>query len=102
MIAISAIISLRNLPLTANYGLWSIFFYTQPNKRRPFKISRGNIGMWIVGGFGLLASLSALFIGFVPPGQLKTGNLFFYESFLISGILILSLPPFILAKAGKR
>jgi amino acid transporter len=27
MIAISAIISLRNLPLTANYGLGSIFFY---------------------------------------------------------------------------
>lgn len=27
MIAISAIVSLRNLPLTANYGLGSIFFY---------------------------------------------------------------------------
>jgi putative glutamate/gamma-aminobutyrate antiporter len=70
--------------------------YTQPMKKRPYKIPGGKVGMWIVSGFGILASLFALFVGFIPPVQFKTGNLFFYETFLILGIIILSLPPFIL------
>lgn len=76
--------------------------YSQPKKPRPYKIPGGNVGMWIVAGLGILASLFALFIGFVPPAQLEIGNLFFYEAFLILGILILSLPPFILAKFRKK
>lgn len=76
--------------------------YSQPNRPRPYKIPGGNVGMWIVAGLGIVASLLALFIGFVPPGQLETGNIYFYECFLILGILILSLPPFVLAKYRKR
>jgi uncharacterized membrane protein len=61
----------------------------------------GNFGLWMVAGFGILASLFALFIGFVPPKQLDTGNIAFYEAFLFFGIILLSMPPFIFNKFKK-
>lgn len=75
--------------------------YSEPNAVRPYKVPGGNFGMWLVAGIGILASLFALFIGFVPPEQLKTGSVLFYESFLIIGIIVLSLPPFIIYKLRK-
>lgn len=75
--------------------------YSQPDTPRPYKIPGGNAGMWIVAGVGILASLFALFIGFVPPDQVKTGNIFFYEAFLILGIVVLSAPPFLFYKFKK-
>jgi amino acid transporter len=75
--------------------------YSQPDTPRPYRIPGGNAGMWIVAGVGILASLSALFIGFVPPSQVKTGNIFFYEAFLILGIIVLSAPPFLFYRYKK-
>ena len=75
--------------------------YTQRDIERPYKVPGGNFGMWMVAGFGILASLFAFFIGFVPPAQLKTGSTFFYDAFLIIGIIVLSLPPFIFRKFRK-
>lgn len=72
--------------------------FSQPNIVRPYKIPGGKAGMIIVAGIGILASLFALFIGFVPPAQLETGSIFFYEAFLIGGIIVLSLPPFLFSK----
>jgi glutamate:GABA antiporter len=69
--------------------------FSQPNIPRPYKIPGGKTGMFIVAGLGILASLFTLFIGFVPPDQLKTGSTLFYECFLIIGIIVLSLPPFL-------
>jgi uncharacterized membrane protein len=37
----------------------------------------------------LLGGMFTFFIGFFPPSELKTGNLLFYESFLILGILVM-------------
>ncbi len=76
--------------------------FSQPNKIRPYKVPGGKIGMLIVAGLGLLASLFALFIGFVPPSTLHTGNIVFYEGFLIVGIIVLSVPPFIFRKLKKE
>jgi glutamate:GABA antiporter len=69
--------------------------FSQPDKPRPYKIPGGKAGMLIVAGGGILASLFTFFIGFVPPAQLETGSVFFYEAFLIIGIIVLSLPPFL-------
>ncbi|PIS00932.1 MAG: amino acid permease [Chlamydiae bacterium CG10_big_fil_rev_8_21_14_0_10_35_9] len=55
--------------------------YTQPNKHRPYRVFGGNAGMWIVAGLGLLASIFALFMGFVPPRQVETGSIFFMNHF---------------------
>ncbi len=75
--------------------------YSKPDAPRPYRVPGGNAGMWLVAGVGILASLFALFIGFVPPDQVKTGSIFFYEAFLILGIIVLSVPPFIFYKFRK-
>lgn len=56
---------------------------------RSYKVPGGNPGMWIVAGVGLVACLAAIIIGFFPPSQLQTGSTFFYEAFLIGGIVIM-------------
>jgi amino acid transporter len=76
--------------------------YLEPDTPRPYKVPGGNAGMWIVAGLGLLACGFTFFIGFVPPEQVKTGNILFYELFLALGIIVLSLPPFILDKIKKK
>lgn len=75
--------------------------YSQPDKPRPYKIPGGKFGMLLVAGIGILASLFALFIGFVPPEQLEVGSKVFYESFLIIGLIVLSAPPFLFVKFRK-
>ena len=63
--------------------------YKRPDVHRPYRIPWGNFGMWLVAALGLFGGLFTLFIGFFPPSQLETGNLLFYESFLIIGILVM-------------
>ena len=63
--------------------------YKRPDVHRPYRIPWGNFGMWLVAALGLSGGLFTLFIGFFPPSQLETGNLLFYESFLILGILVM-------------
>ena len=76
--------------------------YKKPEVKRTYKVPGGHLGMWIVAGLGFLSSLAAILIGFVPPGQLDTGNIFFYESFLILGTLLLTLAPFIILLFKKK
>ncbi len=70
--------------------------YTRPNVTRAYTIPGGLPGIWIVGGVGFIGALVTLVIGFFPPSQLKTGNVAFYESFLIIGTIIMCSVPFIL------
>jgi len=70
--------------------------YSRPDVPRAYRVPFGNIGMWIVAGLGLLAALFGIFIGFFPPAQLQTGNLTFYESFLVVGILLVVSVPLVL------
>jgi len=72
--------------------------YSRPDNPRAFCIPGGKLMMWLVAGIGILTCVSAILLGFVPPSQFPVGNLAFYEGFLIVGILVLSLPPFLLAK----
>jgi putative glutamate/gamma-aminobutyrate antiporter len=70
--------------------------YKKPNVLRTYKIPYGNRGIWIVASAGILASLFAITIGFIPPAQFATGSLFFYETFLILGLFIMCGIPLIL------
>lgn len=77
--------------------------YTKPNIARPYKVFGGNLGMNLIAGTGGLVSLAVFFLGFVPPGQLETGNLFFYEGFLIAGLLVFGVIPFLaIRKRSKK
>ncbi len=70
--------------------------YSKPNVLRSYRIPFGNVGMWIVAGLGILSSLFAFLVSFIPPSQIQTGSIFFYETFLIGGILIGGSAPFII------
>lgn len=72
--------------------------YKKPNQDRAYKVPGGFFGIWLVAGTGFIASLSSFIIGFLPPPQLNTGSLFFFESFLAIGIIIICLIPFIILK----
>ncbi len=69
--------------------------YSKPTMERSYKVFGGKLGMWLVAGLGLIASIATFFIGFVPPDQIQSGSLIFYESFLIIGIAVLIAIPLI-------
>lgn len=70
--------------------------YKHPKIERPYKISFGNTGMWLVACLGILSSLFALFVGFFPPPQLPTSSPFLYVLFLALGLVISCLIPSII------
>ncbi len=70
--------------------------YSHPHVVRTYRIPYHMPGIWLVGSIGALSSLFALLISFVPPGQLQVGNLFFYEGFLIGGLFLMSLIPYLI------
>ncbi len=70
--------------------------YSHPHIERPYRIPYHMHGIWFIGSLGTISSLFAFAIGFVPPSQLPTGNIFFYEGFLILGNLIVSLIPILI------
>jgi len=76
--------------------------YTRPHVVRAYKIPGGKIGMWIVAGVGMMTSVVALIVGFVPPAQLDVGSLLFYESFLAIGLVVSTAIPFLLMFSQKR
>lgn len=70
--------------------------YKKPNVSRSFRIAGGkNIGMWIVAGLGIVGCVFGILIGFIPPDQLSTGSLVFYELFLGGGMLLMCVFPWI-------
>lgn len=70
--------------------------YKKPDVKRTYKIPGNNIGMWIVSGTGILTSAFTMFIGFFPPAQIEIGNLFFYLSALMGGVVFLCFGPYII------
>ena len=70
--------------------------YSEPNTPRPYQVPGGTAGMWFFAGVGIFACMAAIILGFIPPSQLETGNLFFYEAFLGSGLAIAISIPFII------
>lgn len=70
--------------------------YSHADVPRPYRIPYHKPGIWFVGSLGVLSSTFAFFMGFIPPGQLKVGSLVFYEGFLIVGIFIMSLIPYLI------
>lgn len=73
-----------------------ILRYKKPDIPRAYKIPGGNLGMWLVSGIGIIGALFAVVVGFFPPDQVETGNLLFFELFLIGGMVIFCAMPFII------
>ena len=75
--------------------------YKEPDTPRAFRVPFGNAGMWFFAVLGIIGAIFTLFIGFLPPSQVKTGNLYFYEAFLIIGMLVMVLLPIIIYALRK-
>lgn len=75
--------------------------YLHPHVKRSYRVPGGNLGMWITSIVGILACLFALIIGFFPPSQITTSATF-YAAFLIIGILIGCITPWILSRLESK
>jgi len=75
--------------------------YSEPKTARPYKIPGGKVGMWIVGGAGLVGCIVGFVIGFVPPTGVKHWPTPIYVAAMVAGIVISSVPPFIIEKIKK-
>jgi amino acid transporter len=96
--------------LTAQLALlfYIIFFaaairlrYKTPVKKNAYRIPFGNVGIWVVGLTGILASFFALMLGFLPPDGVAITNIYVYEGILVVGILIFALPPLFIHQRKK-
>lgn len=65
--------------------------HTQPTVRRGFVAPA--IQFWAI--LGILASVFAFFLGFVPPDQYKTLSPLSYVSILLIGLVVFAIPPFV-------
>ncbi len=76
--------------------------YTHPDIIRPYRIPHKHLGMWLIAGLGFLATIFAFVLAFIPPSQLEIGNIFFYESFLITSLVCMIAIPLLIFKFRKE
>ncbi len=76
--------------------------YTHPHVDRPYRIPHKHKGMWLAASVGIVSSLSAFILGFIPPTQLEVGSKLVYESFLIISLLVMSLFPLLIFYLRKE
>ena len=67
--------------------------YTKPHVPRVYKIPFPHKGIWTASVMGIIASVFAISIGFVPPEQIEVGSKLFYVSFLVIGLIIMCTVP---------
>ncbi len=71
--------------------------YREPHTPRSFRIPGGKyFGMWVVGGLGLVGSVAAFLLSFVPPSQIPVGSPVVYVGILIVGALLFAGLPFLI------
>ncbi len=74
---------------------------SKPDVIRTFKVGGGKLGMWVVGGLGLLSSTIAFIFGFLPPSQISVGSPEKWVLILVVGNIIGILIPFIIYAMRK-
>ncbi|KTD18152.1 APC family permease [Legionella jordanis] len=66
-----------------------------PDHPRAFRIPGGVLGLTTVAGIGIIGCLTTLVVSFMPPEGINVGSVGQYELILISGLILMCLPPFI-------
>lgn len=66
-----------------------------PEVRGAFRIPGGLLGLLLVGGIGIIGVLATLVVSFMPPSGINVGSIGRYETTLIVGLIVMSMPPFV-------
>lgn len=74
---------------------------SEPSVKRSFTVPGGHVGMWIIGGLGFVASLTAFVFGFLPPSQISVGSPLKWVMILVAGNLVGVVIPFIIYTLRK-
>ncbi len=72
--------------------------YSHPQQSRSYQIPGGKLGVWLVGGIGIIISLIGIGLGFIPPQQIHSISTRFYEGFLVLGLLVFIAPVLLVKK----
>jgi len=77
--------------------------YLKPHVPRAYKVPfhSKQRGMWALASLGLVTCILVIFLGFIPPAQIDVGNLPFYESFLIIGLIVMGAIPLVIYQFRK-
>lgn len=76
--------------------------HKEPDVARSFRIPGGKyLGMWIIGGLGMIASISAFLVSFIPPAQIPVGSPVLYIAILGVGMVIFAGIPFLVYSLRK-
>lgn len=76
--------------------------YKHADVKRAFRIPGGKIGIWCVGGLGILTCFSAIMIGFIPPTQVAVGKVAIYESILVGGLILFCMLPWFISSKRRK
>ena len=71
--------------------------YKRPEVKRTFKVPF----IWVISTLGALSAAFAIIMGFIPPEGFDASSLFFFEGFLILGIVIFCVIPLIIHSVRK-
>lgn len=69
--------------------------FSHPRKPRAFRIPGGLPGLLVVAGIGMIGTFATFVVSFMSPDGIDVGNVGRYELILLSGLLLMCLPPFI-------
>ncbi len=75
--------------------------YSKSHQSGSYRVPGGKLVMWLVCGTGTLCCIMAMVIGFFPPTQIPIGNVYFFEMFLVGGLLLFVVLPWKLAKKNE-
>jgi len=73
-----------------------------PQHSRPFSIPGGRLGMFITAALGIIGCLVTIAVGFIPPDGINVGSAAHYVGLLLIGLIIMSLPPFVILYWNKK
>lgn len=76
--------------------------FKQADTPRAFRIPGGQLGMLLVAGAGIIGTTVTIIVSFIPPSHIYQGSVWLYEGLLISGLVLMCLPPFIAVHYKKR
>lgn len=60
-----------------------------------FRIPGGQLGMWLIAGLGIISCVVTICVGFIAPTDIDVGGAWFYDEWIIAGLFLMSVPPFI-------